>query len=77
MEVVRPELLRRIDLVHAPADQVGAELQADLRLANPKTLVLHTQLALDGEDVGDPHPRKTRRWPFRPQSGAIRGLETA
>jgi hypothetical protein len=55
MEVVRPQFLARVDLVHAPADQVGAESRADLGLANAKALVLHLVAALDGEEVDRLH----------------------
>ena len=58
MQVVRPKLLPGIDLVHAPADELGAELRAELGLANPKIVVLHFDDALGGEDVGDLHRRK-------------------
>ena len=55
MQVVRPELLSRVDVVRAPADELGAELRPDLGLSNPKALVLRFVAAFDGEDVGDPH----------------------
>jgi hypothetical protein len=55
MEVVRPQLLPRVDFVHAPADEVGAEPRGDLGLANPKPLVFHFVAALNGEEVHDLH----------------------
>jgi hypothetical protein len=61
MKVVRPQVLAGIDLVGAPAQELGAEPVADPGLSDPEALVLHLVAALDGEDVGDLHPRKTRR----------------
>jgi hypothetical protein len=53
MEVVRPELLAGIDLVHASADELGAEPRAELGLSNPEALVLLFLLTVVGKDVGD------------------------
>lgn len=61
MEVVWPELLPGIDVVHAAADELGAEPVGEPGLPDPEALVLHSVVALDGEDVRDLHTRKPMR----------------
>jgi hypothetical protein len=68
MEVVRPELLAGIDLVHASADELGAEPRTELGLSNPEAPVLLFVVTVVGRDVGDLLPRKTSAGAFRPGS---------
>jgi hypothetical protein len=72
VQVIRPELLARIDLVQASADELGAEPLSDLGLSDPEALVLHLVAALEGEDVRDLHLRKlAARGPTPPRNGSV------
>src|SRR5437016_5211743 len=55
MDVVRPQLLARVDLVDAASEELCADLSADAGVADPEALVLHLAVARNPEEVDDLH----------------------